>query len=52
MEDTDVKVLGCRKMSYTGEERLPERSIISPSGKDFVDTRIVHGGLALGIRVG
>jgi hypothetical protein len=49
MEHTEVKVLRCRQMPYTGEERLPERPIIHPFGKDFVDTRIVHGGLALRI---
>ncbi len=31
------------------DKRLPERPIIGPSGKDFVDGRIVNGWLALGV---
>ena len=29
------EVFRCRKMPHTGEERLPQRPIIGPSGKDF-----------------
>ena len=41
MEDTEVEALLCREMGHTGHERLPERPIIGPFGKDFVDRRIV-----------
>ena len=49
MQHTEVKVLLGREMPHTGYERLPQRAIIRPSRKDFVDSRIVHGRLALGI---
>ena len=49
MEHAGVEVFLGRQMPHTGEERLPERPIIGPSGKDFVDTRVVHSGLALRI---
>ena len=49
MEHADVEVLLGRQMPHTGEERLPERPIIGPFGKDFVDGRVVDGRLALGI---
>jgi hypothetical protein len=32
MEHTEIKVLLDRQMPHTGEECLPQRSIISPSG--------------------
>ena len=49
MEHAEVELFLGREMPYTGYERLPERPIIGPSGKDFVDGRIVDGRLALGI---
>ena len=41
MEHTGIELFRGRKMPYTGDERLPERAIIGPFGKDFVDGRIV-----------
>jgi hypothetical protein len=38
-----------RQMPHTGDEGLPERPIVRPFRKDFVDGRIVDGRLALGI---
>jgi hypothetical protein len=49
MQHTEVEVLLCGKMSHTGDERLPQRPIVSPFGKDFVDGRRVDGRLAIGI---
>src|SRR5262247_4721824 len=47
MEHTDVELLLDREMPHTGHKRLPERAIISPFGKDFVDSRVVNSRLAL-----
>ena len=49
MEHAEVEVLLCRQMPYTGHKRVPQRPIIGPFGKDFVDGRIVNGRLALGV---
>ena len=49
MEHAEIELLLGREMPHTGHERLPERPIIGPSGKDFVDSRIVNGRLALGV---
>jgi hypothetical protein len=49
MQHTEVKVLLDRQMAHTRHKRLPQRSIIGPFGKDFVDGRIVDGRFALGI---
>ena len=49
MEHTGVKVLRNRQMPYTGEEHLPERSIIGPCGKDAVDGRVVNGWFPMDI---
>jgi hypothetical protein len=49
VEHAEVEVLFCGEMGHTGEERLPERPIISPSGKDFVDGRIVNGRFPSGV---
>ena len=38
-----------RQMPHTGHERLPERPVIGPSGKDFVHGRVVNSQLALGV---
>src|SRR5262245_3250969 len=49
MEHAGIEVfLGCQ-MPHTGHERLPERPIIGPSGKDFVHGRVMTGRLALGV---
>ena len=49
MEYTEIELLLDHEMPHTGHERLPQRPIIRPFGKDFVDTRVMDGGLALGI---
>ena len=47
MEHAEIEWLLGREMPHTGHKRLPERAIIRPFGKDFVDGRIVNGRLAL-----
>src|SRR5262245_9075953 len=47
MQHAEVEVLLGRQVPYTGEECLPQRPIIGPFGKDFVDGRVVDGRLAL-----
>src|SRR5438105_11027407 len=47
MEYTEIELLLNREMPHTGHKRLPERAIIRPSGKDFVDGRVVDGRVAL-----
>ena len=42
-----VEVLRCRKMPHTGDERLPERPVIGPLGKDFVDGRVMDSWVAI-----
>src|SRR6266702_4263004 len=49
MEHAEIELLLDREMPHTGHKRLPERSIIRPFGKDFVDGRVVNGRLALGV---
>ena len=49
MEHADIELLLYREMPHTGHKRLPERPIIGPFGKDFVDGRVVDGRLALGV---
>jgi hypothetical protein len=49
VEHAVVEVLFGGEMGPTGEERLPERSIIGPSGKDFVDGRLVNGRCPIGV---
>src|SRR5712691_5739204 len=49
MEDTEVEFLGFREMGHTGHECLPERPIIGPFGKDFVDGRVVNGRFPSGV---
>jgi hypothetical protein len=49
MEHAEIELLLDREMPHTGHKRLPERSIIRPFGKNFVDGRIVNGRLALGV---
>src|SRR5215510_8137340 len=49
MEHTEVKLLLCREMGHTGYERVPERPIIGPFGKDFVDRRVVNGRFPIGV---
>ena len=43
MQHAEIELLLNREMPHTGHKRLPERPIIRPLGKDFVDGRIVEG---------
>ena len=43
MPHVDIEVFLGRKMPDTGEEGLPQRPIIRPLRKDFVDGRVVDG---------
>ncbi len=49
MEHAGIEVFLGRKLPDTGHARLPERPIIGPLRKDFVDGRVVDGRLALGV---
>src|SRR5256886_10021395 len=49
MEHAEIELLLDRERPHTGHKHLPERSIIRPFGKDFVDGRIVNGRLALNV---
>ena len=49
MQHAEIELLLGREMPHTGHKRLPQRPIIGPFGKDFVDGRIVNGRLALGV---
>ena len=49
MEYPGVEVMLDREMPHTRHKGLPQRSIIGPSRKHFVDRRIVDGRLALGV---
>ena len=52
MEDTKIELLLGREMPYTGHKRLPQRSIIGPFGKDFVDGRVMHRRWPVGVVTG
>src|SRR5262249_24548335 len=49
MEDTKIEVLLCRQMPHTGHKRLPQRPIIRPFRKDFVDRRVVDRRCPIGV---
>jgi hypothetical protein len=49
MQDTEVEVLLLGEVRHTRHKGLPERSIIGPFGKDFVDRCVVDGWCALGV---
>src|SRR5262249_833841 len=49
MQHAGVEVFLGRQMPYTGHKRLPQRAIIGPFGKDFVDGRVVNHWFALGV---
>jgi hypothetical protein len=49
MQHAEVEMLLDRQMPYTGEERLPQRSIMGPFRKGAVDIRVMDGRLALGV---
>jgi hypothetical protein len=42
MQHAQVEVFLCGEMGHTGHERVPQRPIIGPFGKDFVHGRIVE----------
>jgi len=49
MQHAEIKVLLDGEMPHTGDKRLPQRPIIGPLRKDFVDGRIVNGLFAIGL---
>src|SRR5215510_13977961 len=49
MEYAQVEVFLARKMPHTRHKRLPERAVIRPFGKDFVDSGVVDGRFAVGV---
>jgi len=49
MEYAGVKMFLCRQMANTGHKRLPERPIIGPFGKNFVDGRVMDGRFPVGV---
>jgi hypothetical protein len=49
MQHAEVEFLGVCEMRHTRDEGLPERPIIGPCGKDFVDGCVVDSRLALGV---
>ena len=49
MEHAKIEVLLSSEMPHTGHKRLPQRPIIGPLRKDFVDGRIVNGRFAIGL---
>ena len=49
MEHAEIKMRLVRQMPHTGDECLPERPIIGPFGKDFVDGRLVNGRFPGGV---
>ena len=48
MQDTEVELLGFSEMLHTGHKRLPQRPIIRPFRKDFVDGRVVYRRFPMG----
>jgi hypothetical protein len=44
-----VQFLGFSEMPYTGHKRLPERPIIGPFSKDFVDGRVMDGRVTIDV---
>ena len=49
MQHAQVEFLGFSEMPYTGHKRLPERPIIGPFRKDFVDGRVVDGRVTIDV---
>jgi len=49
MEYAGVEVLRGGEMPHAREERLPERPIIGPFGKNFVDGRVMDGRFPVGV---
>ena len=49
MEYPGVEVMLDREMPHTRHKGMPQRSIIGPSRKHFVDRRVMDSQLALGV---
>src|SRR6266581_4653 len=49
MEHAEIELFLCREMPHTRHKRLPERPVIGPCGKDFVDGRVMDGRFPVGI---
>ena len=49
MQHTEVEVFLDRKMPHARDKRLPERPVIRPFGKDFVDRCVMDGRLPMGV---
>jgi len=49
MQHAGIEVFLRRQMPHTGDERLPQRPIIGPFGKDFIDGRVVHDRFPIGV---
>jgi hypothetical protein len=49
MQHTGVEVLLYRQIPDTGHKRLPQRSIIGPFGKGFIDVGVMESWFALRI---
>ena len=49
MEHAEIELLLGREMPHIGHKRLPERAIIRPFGKDFVDRRVMNRWCPIGV---
>jgi len=49
MEHAQIELLLGREMPHAGHKRLPERTVIRPPGKDFVDGRVVNDWFPRGV---
>jgi hypothetical protein len=49
MEYAEIELLLGREMPHTGHKRLPQRPIIGPFGKDFVDRRVMNRRFPIGV---
>ena len=49
MQHAKIELFFRSKMRHASDKRLPERSIIRPFGKDFVDRRVVDSRLPIGV---
>ena len=49
MQHAQIELLLNREMPHTGHKRLPQRPIIGPFGKDFVDGGVMNGRFAVGV---
>jgi hypothetical protein len=49
MQHAEIELLLGREMPHTGHKRLPQRPIIGPFGKNFVDGRVMDDRVTLGV---